>query len=820
MLLKKEEVIKMFQNITETENTKETLANPKNILANVISKKYIIVYIVTFMISQVSMGYAVSPFSIAIIAASVSNEIPIIGIILLALIGNAISTGVSGTINLTITLLIFLASFFIKEPKYNDLSKNEKTILTKRIFFSSLIVNIIKILINNVLIYDILTALCMSILVAIFYKIFANSMIVLTNYNEKMAFSIEEVLGASLLLSVSLCALGDLSILGFSIRNVLSIFIVLVLGWKNGILIGTTAGATIGVTLGIIANSEPSVVAAYAISGMIAGVLNKLGKIGVICGFVLGNIVLSYVATGLAINVILLKEILIAGIALLAVPKNINLKIEDIIGDKKLLPIGGEKRLNKSKETIEKLNSVSDAVKKMAYTYKNAAATVIDEKDIQEKNKQKFIAEFLNNTENMEDNILYDITENVEGKIIDDIFLLLLEKQYINEKDLINILAKNNNYVIGFDDNEKGKNRDIEKMVNAINSAYRISKMNFVWTKKLNEEKKNFETQLNGVSKAISEIAEDINKEIDNSDINIEKEEQIKVLLKQKGIFIQEIDINKKNEDRYRINLYFEDNLKTREEKEVLNVVSQVIGEKVILQNIEEEKNENSIKYEIISDDKFLIDIGIANQTKEGMTVSGDSIIKEKLKDGKYLLAISDGMGSGPEAKKSSKIVTTMLKRLLNSGFDKDISVELINSNLLNVSDEVFATLDIAIVDLYNGKIELIKNGACPTYVKNNKKIQIIKSLTLPTGIINKINTDIFDRDIDSNDIMVMISDGIMDSNIEYKNKELWIKYLLEDIETTNAQKIANIIIKEAIDNNYGKIKDDMSIITCKFIKK
>ena len=66
-------------------------------------------------------------------------------------------------------------------------------------------------------------------------------------------------------------------------------------------------------------------------------------------------------------------------------------------------------------------------------------------------------------------------------------------------------------------------------------------------------------------------------------------------------------------------------------------------------------------------------------------------------------------MGSGPEAKKSSKIVTTMLKRLLNSGFEKDISVELINSNLLNVSDEVFATLDIAIVDLYNGKIELIK---------------------------------------------------------------------------------------------------------------
>ena len=214
------------------------------------------------------------------------------------------------------------------------------------------------------------------------------------------------------------------------------------------------------------------------------------------------------------------------------------------------------------------------------------------------------------------------------------------------------------------------------------------------------------------------------------------------------------------------------------------------------------------------------MDIGITQYTKDGMPVSGDSIIKMKLKDGKYLLAISDGMGSGPEAKKSSQIVTQMLKRLLNSGFERDTSIELINSNLLNISDEVFATLDIAIIDLYKGNMEFIKNGACPTYIKNGKRVQIIKSLTLPTGVINKINTDIFDKDIESNDTFVMISDGIMDSNIEYKNKELWVKYLLEDMETTNSQKIADIILKESIDNNYGKVKDDMSIIVCKFIRK
>lgn len=226
----------MFQNINETERTKENLGK-KNILANVISKKYIFLYIATFMVSMVNMGYDISTFSLAIVAAGISNEIPIIAVIILALTGNAISAGVSGLINFIVTILIFLASFFVKEPKYNEGSRNEKVMLARRIFISSLIVNIIKVFINQFLIYDMLVAITISIITAIFYKIFSNSLTVLTNYNEKMAFSIEEVLGTSLLLSIALCSFGDLSIFGFSIRNILSIFIVLVLGWKNGILI-------------------------------------------------------------------------------------------------------------------------------------------------------------------------------------------------------------------------------------------------------------------------------------------------------------------------------------------------------------------------------------------------------------------------------------------------------------------------------------------------------------------------------------------------------------------------------------------------------
>lgn len=209
--------------------------------------------------------------------------------------------------------------------------------------------------------------------------------------------------------------------------------------------------------------------------------------------------------------------------------------------------------------------------------------------------------------------------------------------------------------------------------------------------------------------------------------------------------------------------------------------------------------------------------IGIAQNSKANNEVSGDSIINVRLKDGKYLIALSDGMGTGEKAKQGSEQALKMLQSLLMSGFDKSTSMELINTSLINKNDEMFATLDIAIVDLYKGTVEMIKSGACPTYFKNNKKVQVIKSKSLPAGMINDINLEVFEKDIENKEIMLMCTDGVLDSNVEYKNKELWIKYLIEDIETDNTKKIADLLLNEAIDNNFGVPKDDMSIFVCKF---
>lgn len=799
----------MFQNIMEKENK-------VNIFSNVFSKENIIIYIISFMLSMVGLGGEFSVFSISILAASFASSIPALGIILVSLIGNGIKYGVGGTLGYFLTTLVLLATLFIVKPIYNEKERNEKIKIGKNVFLSILIIQIIKLAMSSFTVYDVLFGITMAIIGVVFYKIFVNSIVVLQDFFERRAFTIEELIGASLLFAISVGAFGDLNIFGFGIKNILSILIVMILGWKNGILVGTTSGVTIGVTLGVITGSEPIMIAAYAISGMMAGILNRFGKIGVVVGFALGNVILAYVSNGYTVELIHFKEILIASIGLLAVPNNLHIELEEFIGKSKFLPVTPNRALNKSKEMVENLNQVSSAIQEMATTYRNIEPMTFHANNQKNENKQIFIAELLNNLEQYKDNMLYDDIADTDGKIVNEIFEFLLDKQEIDKQALLEIFAKCNSYIVGFDDKDISQylEANISQIVRTINISYKVAKSDFIWKKRVEENQKNMEKQLNGVSKAIQKMAKGIENDIEN-EVQYEKQKaEIIELLKQKSIEVEDVSIIKN--ERYMIEIYLNEILETAKIEIIEKISSQVLKEKIVL------NEEASIgeKLNFLSDDKYVMAIGTAEISKNKNELSGDSILNVRLKDGKYLVAISDGMGTGEEANKSSTQTLRMLENLLLSGFDKNISLDLINTALINQNSETFATLDIAIIDLYKGNIEFIKSGACPTYIKNNKKVQIIKSNSLPTGMLDANNIQTFDKDIVSGDIMLMCSDGILDSNIEYKNKELWIKYMLEDIETNNTKKIADLILSEAIDNNFGNIKDDMSIMVCKFIEK
>ncbi|MCI8431496.1 MAG: SpoIIE family protein phosphatase, partial [Lachnospiraceae bacterium] len=617
-------------------------------------------------------------------------------------------------------------------------------------------------------------------------------------------------MGTSLLLAITVCVFGDLTIFGFNIKNILSILIVLILGWKNGMLIGATSGVMIGVTLGIIGGSEPILVASYAISGMIAGLFNRLGKIGVVIGFILGNVALTYVTNGNTVPIILFQEILIAFLGLLAVPKRVKIDIADFVGREKLLPettITG-RSLAENEDAILKLNHMSEAIQDMAKTYQEAASTLVSEEDLKQQelsNEQIFLEELRVNLQEIEENMLYETIEENQDGVVDDIFHYLLKEEVITERQLVAILEKHNNYIVGFHEKNEQTIEDVSKMIKVINSAYRMSKLNFIWKKKMQESKKNVATGLEGVSQEISHLAEEM-KEEQKEDPFANKKQEIQALLKEKEIETEGIKIKQFPSGRYQVEIYHKlcDEIEGTkcEIKKIGRILNKVLGDKFLIQAQECGLRENkaNCKFTYLSEDKYTVQIGVATSTKADSPVSGDSHTETKLEDGKYLVAISDGMGSGPEAMKSSKVAIKMLERLFKAGFDKETSLSLINSTLAATSEEdMYATLDIQILDLYSGNMEFIKSGACPTYVKRNKEVQILKAITLPAGILDKSDLIVYDYDLQEGDIIIMCSDGIIDANSEYLNKELWVKYLLEDIQTEDSQKIANLILEEAI---------------------
>lgn len=822
----------MFQNLSAEdiqEDKKEVEFNKKNrmkfIVKEIFTKQNILLYIISFMLSTVNCGIGICPFGFAFFSAICSNAIPAGVIYIITLIGTLIAFGTNGLLNYILYSLLFIAMILIFRPKYQE-EINEKRKLGTYVFLSVSIVQACRMLFEGFMIYDAILSITTGITVYIFYKIFSNSLIVFEQWKIKTAFSLEEIIGASLMASIALLSFGNFAIFGFEIKNILSILIVLILGWKNGILLGATSGITIGSVLGILGNGEPTMIAAFAISGMIAGVFSKLGKIGVVFGFILGTIILTYSTNGNTEEIIYLKEILIASLGLLLVPKKIEINIKDFFGKNLYLPTGASYRLEQSKEAINKLNTVSETIQEMSKAYKEVAATVAEDEETENKEKEIFIDELIKNLEGSEENLLYDDLIKSE-KIIEDIFNILKVNEIITRKDIIEVFEKYNNYIVGFDNTDTNMlvEQDIKKIVKIINHTYEVGKINYLWKQKMKDSKKTISNQLEGVSKVISSVANEINEEQKNKEQFKKEQEEIIKLCREKDIIIEDITIKQEDSKKYSIHIYMNACEKNKINEcpvsKIEKILSRVLQDEIVIQNEKcaMKKNEKICKQIYRSKDKFLLQLGIAKKTKDGMIVPGDTSICTRLQDGKYLIAISDGMGSGPEAQKSSKIAIKMLERLLMNGFDKDTSIELMNQSMcLSTEDEMYATLDIMILDLYTGNAEFIKNGACPTYFKDHKTVQIIKSFALPAGILNNIDLVTYDKDINQNEIFLMCSDGILEANTEYQNKEIWIKNLLEQIETDNVQKIADIILKEAIDCAYGAVKDDMTVIVGKIV--
>lgn len=801
----------MFQNIADMDSQEEQVKTNNTIyrLKQIFRYQNIIIYILTFLMATLSIKGEIVPFGLAMVAACVGETVPLIGVYIAAIIGTFVGNGAAATGNFVgISIVYFLLVLFVKTKIAID-ERNESIKSGGKLFSASLIVTIIVSFRNSFSLYDVFIGSISASIMYVFYKIFVNGLATIKDFNEKKAFTIEELVASVIIVSVASVALSGATIFGYSVTEILVLFMIMALGWKHGIIVGLVTAISVGLSVTFIEGLTVLQVITFVLAGLVGGILGKIGKISLVAVLVIGNILLIKNNINNSEIVFYIKEAMIASLGVLALPKKVKLNLEDLLGKHKLISNTGENRLNgNTDEVSEKLRSISEMF--------NELVKVQDKDEIIR--DENFIQDFLDNVEGLKDNIFYDVIADEETNIARDICKVLKEQDIIVDKDLVNILNTHNNYVILKDENIKNDLQEVVKIAN------RTLKNEQIKRAKEEERKKNLASineNLKNVTKVIDKCAEEISKTKET--IYTKKEQEIELLLKSKGIKIYQARLKKLKNEKYIIELKldFEDQrLREREiELGIAEVVSKSIGSKMVFQRdrVDEENKEYSQIY--ASEDKFVLQVGSAKTTKDGSAVSGDCSLQIKLADGKYLVAIADGMGSGDKARECSKITLRLVKQMLSAGFNGEESVKLINSRMnLSQNKEMYSSLDIAILDLFTGKIEFLKNGACNTYVKNKKNIKQIKSENLPVGIVDNIELKSTTLEVNDGDIIVMYSDGIIDSK-ENVVKE-WLEEYLKNISANNVQKIADLILSEAVDNSFGIAHDDMTVIVTKIVKK
>ncbi len=212
---------------------------------------------------------------------------------------------------------------------------------------------------------------------------------------------------------------------------------------------------------------------------------------------------------------------------------------------------------------------------------------------------------------------------------------------------------------------------------------------------------------------------------------------------------------------------------------------------------------------------------GVARMPKYGSKVSGDSFTFMDSGNGKYTLALSDAMGSGYGASVQSRATVDMLESFLESGFDKEMAVSLINSVLvLRSDDDNTCTIDMSMVDLFSGEVEFIKIGAAPTYIKRDSGVETVRSATLPAGILPGLDAELARKDVDGGDMIIMVTDGVVDSMTdEEPGDKVLLKYI-QQLESLNPQQVASLILEEAVRRCDNKPFDDLTVMVAKVWRK
>lgn len=599
---------------------------------------------------------------------------------------------------------------------------------------------------------------------------------------EKSGTDIKETTALSFFAAIILLALSQYGILGLSIGRIFAVSVILATARYGQASYGAVSGTVISFILAIAGREYFAGSVTFAFSGLICGIFSALGSFGMILAYIITTLISTIIIGETSyISVMFFESVIGSGIFLL-LPKS-------LIGY-----LGG---LLSPTTEISRLDSVKGALI-MRLEFASGAL-----KDIYETVED--VAEKLGKI-NCPD---FEKTLNkIEDEVCGGCSLRRHCWETARELTATDALATWNR-IRSSDPSDKKENSQFnclraskfESSVKRHCSEYDSKKSAEF---RLKEVRNVINDQFDGISKMLKDLSEEFKYDVQHDN---KAAENIILALKNLGYHAVNCVAAKDKFGRVSADIH------------IKGVADLPINKMDIVKHLSlaAGRNFDTPTVSIGGDQAFIfiterpyykMEIGLSQIPEEQGKLCGDTAKYFTDGRGRFVMMISDGMGTGGRAAVDSAMVSGLFSRMLRSGFGYDCSLKIINSSMLFKStDESLATVDITAIDLFNGECELLKAGAAPTFVRRNGRVGKAESNSFPPGILRNVVFDKATFNVKTEDIVVMVSDGVTAEGTE------WISKIINEWTIGSAQQLADEIAFAARRRREDGHNDDITVL-------
>lgn len=693
-----------------------------------------------------------------------------------------------------------LLLFFLIHRGLSAYGKLDLSFTPLMVFVSVFMVNLFRVVIGpSFTWYSVLMMTTDAILSFMLTLVFIQAIPLLTHSKRTGQLKNEEILCLIILLASMMTGAVGWNLQGLSVDHILSRYLILVFALVGGAPLGASVGVITGLILSLADMGAVLQMSLLGFSGLLAGMLRDGRKPAVALGMLLGSSILSVYMDGSGDVMRSTWESSAAILLFLLTPKSLYLRIGRYIPGTQEHARSQHEYAKRIRDlTAERVSQFSEVFRQLARSFQQVSAREGTAGDGE-------MGHFMN-------------------AVAESTCASCFKREQCWDKKFMQTYQYMTEMMSSIEENPDLQPQDMpahwsrtcaktDAVLHVMKQQYGLHQHNIQWKRQIYDSRLLVAEQLSGVSQVMDDLAKEIKRE--NRAMH-RQEDQIREALEQLGLSICGIEIVSLDAGQVEIEIIHAYTKGYDECRKIIApLLSDILDEHItVLQEAPAHAKQGLTTVTFGSAKTYEVSTGVSYTAKGGHLLSGDSFSSLELGNGTFAVSLSDGMGNGERARQESSTALNILEQLLQSGMDERLAVKSVNSVLmLRSPEEMYATVDMALIDQYSAKTTFMKIGSTPSFIKRGKEVIPISASNLPIGIIQDIDIDLITVQLQAGDILIMMTDGVYDAPGHAVNKELWMKRLILELEDDTPQEMADALLDKVLREQQHQIHDDMTVV-------